>query len=330
MMDIYGKLQDEKSRKIYKALENNGNFLELWEKTDDFDNIYEKLQTPYIIYGAGTCTKSIIKLLKKLDVLKNCIGIWDNNPNLKGMTLENINIASPEHSKYCKNTPILIGLSERQKAFNEVCENLINLGYTDIIKPFQTFFINPKQYFDEEIIIPNLFKDEIFIDGGCYDFADCRRFIELAPSVEKIIAFEPDEDNYIKCVKNAENYDFIQIEKSGMWFCDTDLKFTSSVEIKADSHISENGDVIINVQALDNITDKATFIKMDIEGAELEALKGCQNIIKNHRPKLAIAIYHKSEDYIEIPKYILSLVPDYKLYIRTYKLDGKDTVLYCV
>ncbi len=51
---------------------------------------------------------------------------------------------------------------------------------------------------------------------------------------------------------------------------------------------------------------------MDIEGAELEALKGAREIIVRDRPKLAISIYHNAEDYVEISAYIKSLVPDYK------------------
>ena len=74
--------------------------------------------------------------------------------------------------------------------------------------------------------------------------------------------------------------------------------------------------------------DKVTFIKMDIEGAEMEALEGAKQTIERNRPKLAISIYHKEEDLWEIPFYILSKYPWYKIYMRHYTLTTNETVLY--
>ena len=89
--------------------------------------------------------------------------------------------------------------------------------------------------------------------------------------------------------------------------------------------------VSAKVVSLDScITDKVTFIKMDIEGAELNALKGSREIIKKYKPRLAVSVYHKKEDLIEIPLYIKELVPEYKLYIRHYSNAAIETVLYAV
>ena len=69
---------------------------------------------------------------------------------------------------------------------------------------------------------------------------------------------------------------------------------------------------------------------MDVEGAELEALKGARNLIERDKPKLAICLYHKDDDIWEIPYYIKKLVPEYKLYIRHYSNYQCETVLYAV
>lgn len=70
-----------------------------------------------------------------------------------------------------------------------------------------------------------------------------------------------------------------------------------------------------------------TFIKMDIEGAELDALHGAEQTIKTLKPKLAICLYHRNEDMWQIPLYIHKLVPDYQLFCRENN-HGFEFVMY--
>lgn len=76
--------------------------------------------------------------------------------------------------------------------------------------------------------------------------------------------------------------------------------------------------------------DKISFIKLDIEGAELRSLQGAGRIILRNRPRLAVCLYHKKEDYWKISCYLKSLVPEYRLYIRHYSNYSAETVLYAV
>ena len=76
--------------------------------------------------------------------------------------------------------------------------------------------------------------------------------------------------------------------------------------------------------------DAVNFIKMDIEGAELEALKGAEGSIRRHRPKLAISLYHRPEDFTDIPRYIDSLGLDYSFYLDHHTLYQNETVLFAV
>ena len=97
------------------------------------------------------------------------------------------------------------------------------------------------------------------------------------------------------------------------------------------SCVDEYGADEIKVVTIDGIVkEKVTFIKMDIEGSELKALHGAEQKIKKYKPKLAICIYHKVEDIIDIPSYIHSLVPEYKFYIRHYSFGQAETVLYAI
>lgn len=67
---------------------------------------------------------------------------------------------------------------------------------------------------------------------------------------------------------------------------------------------------------------------MDIEGAEMDALRGMEKLMKRDRPKLAICVYHKPEDFWEIPLYIKSVVPEYTFILRHHSHDASETVLY--
>jgi hypothetical protein len=98
------------------------------------------------------------------------------------------------------------------------------------------------------------------------------------------------------------------------------------------SCIDVSGNVSIETDTIDHVTqgEKVSFIKMDIEGAELEALRGAQDTIRQHKPKLAICVYHKQEDLITLPHYILSLREDYRLYLRHYGDSCDELVLYAV
>lgn len=91
-------------------------------------------------------------------------------------------------------------------------------------------------------------------------------------------------------------------------------------------------DIVINVISIDEKLNgnPVSVIKMDIEGSELEALKGAERTIKKFKHGLAICVYHKPEDIIEIPSKILELNPDYKLYLCHYSYVDTETVLYAI
>lgn len=85
--------------------------------------------------------------------------------------------------------------------------------------------------------------------------------------------------------------------------------------------------------AIDDVVDpqeRVTMIKMDIEGSELEALRGARKTICRDKPRLAVCIYHKAEDMTEVPLYIKELVPEYRLYVRHHSKEIGETVFYAV
>ena len=197
---------------------------------------------------------------------------------------------------------------------------------------------NKDIYMENQYVLPEIIKldeDEIFIDCGAYDGDSINQFVKAINQQKgsyysRIIAFEPDEKNWSILEHNIKTHSNCEIIKKGIWSKPDTLYFNGGLE--SSSNLSNNGDIQVLVESIDHILagTKATFIKMDIEGAELQALKGAEKTIIKYRPKLAICIYHKPEDLIEIPKYIKELVPDYKFYIRNHHAAAIETVLYAI
>jgi hypothetical protein len=90
-------------------------------------------------------------------------------------------------------------------------------------------------------------------------------------------------------------------------------------------------DSLDNILGTRNLSDNNNlYIKMDIEGWEMNALKGAENLIKTLKPKLAICVYHKPNDFLEIYNYIKELNPNYKIYLRHYTEGVVETVMYFI
>jgi hypothetical protein len=70
------------------------------------------------------------------------------------------------------------------------------------------------------------------------------------------------------------------------------------------------------------------FIKMDIEGSELAALKGAEKTLREQRPRLAISLYHRREDFHAIPLWLDQLGCGYRFYLEHYSMHHEETVLY--
>ena len=185
------------------------------------------------------------------------------------------------------------------------------------------------QYFDPEII--NIDDQDVYFDCGAKDGDTVIGFHKFTQGrYKKILAFEPDAKNFKALVNNTVSYKNIHNINAGVGEFEEQLLF----EGNRGGHSSFSnaiGNMKASIVPLDKlINEQPTFIKMDIEGFELRALLGAKEILQSLKPKLAICLYHKPCDIIELPKYILSQRRDYKLYIRLYRDFGHDLVCYCI
>jgi len=225
-------------------------------------------------------------------------------------------------------------------------ENLYNELADELSKKILIEFINAKissnpqglsalNVKNEKQYLPSFFKiddNEVLIDCGAYD-GDFSLALTEVIKPKFIYAFECDPENFEKLEKNTSHLENIHIINKGCWSEKTILSFSNYGTMA--SKIEGNGQIKIETDSIDNIVltssdvqNAVTFIKMDVEGAELEALKGARNTILKHTPKLAISVYHLREDLVSIPQYILSLNRQYKLYLRHYESFSSELILY--
>lgn len=297
---------------------------------DIISNLREQIgNRRVVVYGKGNCGFVTLALftsaMKDMDVVAFC----DRNTGggeFYGYKLVDIE----ELAKNYKDTVILVTpVEERTK--NEIISNLIRRGFNSdqIIEkvPFRDYVLRG-QYFDE---VMQFGEDEVFVDAGCFNCGTDIEFAEKCPDYKEIIAFEPDPVQYNNCKEISQanairNYTIYNI---GLLDEESELSFMQKGH---SGRLSQEGNIRIKVDTLDRILQgkKVTFIKMDIEGAELKALRGCRDTIAEHRPKLAICVYHKPEDIIEIPSYIHEIAPEYKFYLRHHSKGLAETVLYAV
>lgn len=188
------------------------------------------------------------------------------------------------------------------------------------------------QYFPEDIV--QLSNHEMFVDCGAYTGDTLLNFCNRVESFEKYYALEPDErrkHDIEQVISQKKSLGEIEWVKLGAWSEKSELHFSTERECGELTHNQTEYTVDIPVDSIDHIVDineKVTFIKMDIEGAELQALTGAANVIKRNKPVLAICVYHKREDLITIPQYIKELVPEYEFYLRCHYPYASELVLY--
>lgn len=233
-----------------------------------------------------------------------------------------------------------------KKIYREcVCRRIMGatFGYNDLkIREHQQYIYWP--------MFRDVSEGEIFIDCGGYVGDSVEKFVRaFGNKISKIYSFECFDENVQKILKvgktlekegwkgelvvepyavsdeNEEKF-FYDIGKADSGYL-PDSRLTKEFNEK----LKPLNSYKIQTRKIDDIVkdgEKITLIKMDIEGAEYEALKGAERIIKEQRPRLAISIYHNPEDYFRIFELIQSFSSDYKFAVRHHQNNHLDTVLY--
>ena len=209
-----------------------------------------------------------------------------------------------------------------KKAYDILCDEKSKEDYLDIlrfklsgdVKYLLKAHSEKMKLYDD--VLP-LSDDESIVDLGAYDGDTIREFLSVTDGkYRKIIALEPDEKNFRKLERKTEDLPNLTRLNLGAWDKEETLFFAK--KSGRNSRLEETG-IPVNFNSVDNIvTDEVTFIKMDIEGAELKALEGAKETVAKYKPKLYVCAYHRNEDMFALPFKIKELFDGYKIYFRQH------------
>jgi FkbM family methyltransferase len=323
--NIYSHLGDEESRFLFEkrlcySLTND--LSRMVYAINNQLHTFPKIKGNFFIFGAGAYGHRAVNAFPEVR--------WRafiDNDNAKVGKKDVLPVIS--FQEFIENSKNAVVFISTHVYGDEMKQQLINNGFSE------DFIIPPMwgtQYFDIQYFKPQ--KNEFFIDAGGFDGGSTKDFFKWLGDYKiygKSIVFEPNSILYNDCKEKLKDRDNVKIVNKGLWHKKETLKFH---KVGSGSYIDSDGEEIIEVISLDEYLkdekESITFIKMDVEGAELNALKGAEQTIKKYKPKLAICIYHKPEDVWEIPNLLLEFVPDYKFYIRHYCFSNIETVLYAL
>jgi FkbM family methyltransferase len=183
-------------------------------------------------------------------------------------------------------------------------------------------------YFRDEL--HKLSSEEVFVDCGAYDGDSVRAFINHSGGrFRQVFAFEPDPLNFQK-LKAATNSDLrIKVKQAAVG------RTNARIAFKADGNEASSvgeGTAQVECVSLDSYlaNERPTFIKLDIEGHELEALAGARQLIARDAPVLAVCVYHAQDHIWKVPLQIQSYNRRYKFYLKPHLREVWDLVCYAI
>lgn len=230
---------------------------------------------------------------------------------------------------YLKNKSQFDSIYERlaDDISRKTFKNIINYklsGKIDYLFDCEVSFDEPYESFLK------LTDNETFLDLGAYNGDTVADFTSRVNSYNKIIACEPDKKSFKKLMLNTEGLKNIRCENVGV----SDFCGSSYFSMKGGRNSAvSGGKTEIQFVTVDSLSKdlNVSFIKMDVEGEELKTIRGAKNTILRSKPKMLVSCYHRTEDFITLPKAVFEIRNDYKLYIRHFhSLPAWDTNFYFV
>jgi len=198
--------------------------------------------------------------------------------------------------------------------------------------PFSSFRSYENQYFND-LSLPRLYGRPIsYLDCGAYNgdtYTDLLK--QTGINLRQAFLMEPDPANYAGLVSHVSSR-HPEVICLPLAAADRHSILTFSSGQGEGGAIRAGGDIQIAAVAIDEMLPqgRVDLVKLDVEGAEAQVLKGATRLIERSRPVLTLSLYHNPQDLWELPELLLRICPDYKFHIRQHYFNSFDCVLYAV
>lgn len=212
----------------------------------------------------------------------------------------------------------------------------LNTKMTGDVKYIFDVYEKKMNFYNNDIF--RVTQDEVLVDIGAYDGDTIKLFLsETDGKYKKIIALEPDDKSFLELndyiAKNRMRN--CLTSKMGAWNCTADLKFESGNEQLSSVAVGDSKPeahfITIYADRIDKIFDEpVTCIKINYLDGVLEAIEGCEDLIKKYLPKLVIDVGFEIYNVLKLYEYISSLNLNYKFYLRFNRAMTSPFTLYAV
>ena len=238
-----------------------------------------------------------------------------------------------EQSAQVRRAFALMCGEENRAAFVSQLRWRLFLDFDRVVAP-QTEEMRETEYFPRDLY--RYSPDEVLVDCGAFDGDSVRRFLRTrGDAFRRVHACEPDPANRARLEQwrldlPPATRGKIRVEPFAVGAARGKARFAATGT--ASSGVQSSGSFEVDIATIDELTADAppTLIKIDVEGAELDALQGARNSISARAPVLAVCVYHHSDHLWQVPLRIASLSDRYSLHLRAHAEDCWDVTCYAV
>ena len=167
------------------------------------------------------------------------------------------------------------------------------------------------------------------VDCGAFTGVAIHKLMSAGYALDTVVAFEPDMASFATLASRSFPASRTLCLPLGTWSSTTQLRFASDGSMG--SALSESGEVTIQCVAIDDVLhgEPINLVKLDVEGAEIETLKGMERIIRDQRPNLLLSAYHTPGHLFEIADVVAGWDLGYRFHLRVHEYNTFGVVLYC-